>query len=180
MHIPTCLLLISLYYYTTWGYAVAQLVGALRYESEGRGFDSRRCHPSGRTMVDSPSNRNEYQQYFMGGKGGRCVGLTTLPPSNLGASTSWNPQGLYGPVQGLLYLYLYLCCTTYSILVNWERIETELFEIYILLTVHLDVILVNDQLDALFLNVFILCLYMFRAASAHHQEGQIVLIHHLV
>jgi hypothetical protein len=33
---------------------------------------------------------------------------------------------------------------------------------YILLTVHLDVILVNDQLDALFLNVFISCLYMFR------------------
>jgi hypothetical protein len=42
------------------------------------------------------------------------------------------------------------------------------------------VILGNDQLDALFLNVFILLLYMFRAASAHHQEGQIVLIHHLV
>jgi hypothetical protein len=36
-------------------------------------------------------------------------------------------------------------------------------EFYILLTVHLDVILVNDQLDALFLNVFISCLYMFRA-----------------
>jgi hypothetical protein len=49
-----------------------------------------------------------------------------------------------------------------------------------LLTVHLDVILVNDELDALFLNVFILCLYMFRATSVHHQEGQIVLIHHLV
>jgi hypothetical protein len=42
---------------------------------------------------------------------------------------------------------------------------------YVLLTVHLDVILGNDQLDALFLNVFILCLYMLRAASAHHQEG---------
>jgi hypothetical protein len=41
-------------------------------------------------------------------------------------------------------------------------------------------ILGNDQLDALFLNVFILRLYMFQAASAHHQEGQIVLIHHLV
>jgi hypothetical protein len=41
-------------------------------------------------------------------------------------------------------------------------------------------ILGNDQLDALFLNVFILCLYMFRATSAHHQEGQIVLIHYLV
>jgi hypothetical protein len=45
---------------------------------------------------------------------------------------------------------------------------------YILLTVYLDVILVNDQLDVFFLNVFILCLYMFRAASANHQEGQIV------
>jgi hypothetical protein len=42
------------------------------------------------------------------------------------------------------------------------------------------VILSNDQLDALFLIAFILRLYMFRAASAHHQEGQIVLIHHLV
>jgi hypothetical protein len=52
---------------------------------------------------------------------------------------------------------------------------------YILLTVqHLDVILVNDQLDALFLNVFISCLYMFRATSAHHQEDQLVSIHHLV
>jgi hypothetical protein len=38
---------------------------------------------------------------------------------------------------------------------------------YVLLTVHLDAILGNDQLDALFLNVFILLLFMFRAASAH-------------
>jgi hypothetical protein len=43
--------------------------------------------------------------------------------------------------------------------------------------VYLDAILGNDQLDTRFLNVFILCLYMFRAANAHHQEGQIVLIH---
>jgi hypothetical protein len=46
------------------------------------------------------------------GKGGRCVGLTTLPHScadclkNLGASTSWNPQGLSRAVEGLIYLYL--------------------------------------------------------------------------
>jgi hypothetical protein len=45
-----------------------------------------------------------------GGKGGRYVGLTTLPPSCadcleiLEASTSWNPQGLLWPVMGLLYL----------------------------------------------------------------------------
>jgi hypothetical protein len=55
--------------------------------------------------VDSASNRNEYQEYFLGGKGGRCVGLTTLPPScrNLGASTSWNPKALSRPVMGLLF-----------------------------------------------------------------------------
>jgi hypothetical protein len=30
--------------------------------------------------VDSTSNRNEYQEYFLGVKNGRCVRLTTLPP----------------------------------------------------------------------------------------------------
>ena len=50
--------------------------------------------------LDSGSNRNKYQQYFLWGKCGRCVGLTTLPHSCvdfleiLGASTSWNTQGL--------------------------------------------------------------------------------------
>jgi hypothetical protein len=51
---------------------------------------------------------------------------------------------------------------------------------HVFLTVHLNVILGKDQLDALPLNVFILRLYMFRAASAHHQKGQILLIQHLV
>jgi hypothetical protein len=70
-------------------------------------------------------------------------------------------------------------CVTHPVnKANW--VHNLFLVFYILLTVHLDVILVNDQLDALFLNVFILCIYMFRAASAHHQEGQIVLIHHLV
>jgi len=50
----------------------------------------------------------------MGGKNGRCVGLTTLPPSCadcheiLGDSTSWIPHGLSRPVLGYLYLYLVL------------------------------------------------------------------------
>ena len=61
-----------------------------------------------------------------------------------------------------------------------NRSNLLILEFYVLLTVHLDVILVNDQLDALYLIVFISCLYMFRATSAHHQEGQVVLIHHLV
>ena len=31
--------------------------------------------------VDSISSRNEYHELFPGGKGGRCVRLTNLPPS---------------------------------------------------------------------------------------------------
>jgi hypothetical protein len=34
------------------------------------------------TGVFSGSNRNEDQEYFLEGKGGRCVGLKTLPPSS--------------------------------------------------------------------------------------------------
>jgi hypothetical protein len=50
--------------------------------------------------VDWAPNRNQYQEYFVGGKDGRCVRLTILPPS--WASTSWNPQGLSRPEQRLL------------------------------------------------------------------------------
>ena len=32
------------------------------------------------TWLDSASSRNEYQEYFLDSKGGRCVGLTILPP----------------------------------------------------------------------------------------------------
>jgi hypothetical protein len=47
-----------------------------------------------------------------GGKGGRCVGLTTLSYSCADcleiweASTCWNPLGLSRPVMGFLYLFL--------------------------------------------------------------------------
>jgi len=72
------------------GHAVAQSVEALRYKP-GRsrvrfpmvslGFFIyiilRSHYGSG---VDSASNRNEYQEYFLWRKGGRCLGLTTLPP----------------------------------------------------------------------------------------------------
>ena len=80
----------------------AQLVEALRYKSEVRGFDSRLCHlnfsliksfrPHYGPGVDSTSNRNEYQEYFLGGKGGRCIGLTTLPPSCADCLEIWDPQ----------------------------------------------------------------------------------------
>jgi hypothetical protein len=55
--------------------------------------------------VDSVSNRNEYQDCFLEGKGGRCGGLTTSPLSCadcleiLGAPASWNREGLSRPVR---------------------------------------------------------------------------------
>ena len=106
------------------GHAVAQLVEALCYKPEGRGFFSSCCigifhwhnpsHLHCGPGIDSASDRNEYQEYFLGSKGGRCVGRTTLPPSCAdcleiwGAATSWNPQGLSKPVIGLLYIFCFL------------------------------------------------------------------------
>jgi hypothetical protein len=54
--------------------------------------------------IDSVSNRNEYQGYLLVGKGGRCVWLTTFPPSLsdcleiLGTSISWSLKSLSRPV----------------------------------------------------------------------------------
>jgi hypothetical protein len=61
--------------------------------------------------VDSTSNRN-VPGVFPGGKGGRCVRLTTyqhpMPLSrNLGTLTSWNPLGLSRSVMGLPYVFFY-------------------------------------------------------------------------
>jgi hypothetical protein len=106
------------------GYAVAQLAEALRNKTEGRGFDSRWCQwnfsfrPYYGPGLDSASNRNEYQEYFLRGKGGWCVGLTNLPPSCAdcleiwGETSSWNPLGLSRPVMGLLYQYISIAHTT--------------------------------------------------------------------
>ena len=49
-------------------HAVAQLLEALRYKQEGRGFDSRCCHKNFHWHgpgFDSASNRKEYQEYFL-------------------------------------------------------------------------------------------------------------------
>jgi hypothetical protein len=42
--------------------------------------------------VESASNRNAYQEYFLRCKGGRCVGLTTLPPSCGDCLEIWEPK----------------------------------------------------------------------------------------
>ena len=38
------------------------------------------------------SNRNECQEYFLWGKGGRCVGLATLPHPCADCLEIWKPQ----------------------------------------------------------------------------------------
>ena len=50
-------------------------------------------NPSDR-REDSASNSNEYQKHFLGGKGDRWVGLTTLPPSCFVCLEIWEPQPL--------------------------------------------------------------------------------------
>ena len=107
------------------------MLKVLCYKSEGHWFNSRWCYwnfsltYSFRSHcgpgVDSASNRNEYQEYFLGGKGGRCVRLTTyhhpVPLSwNLGTLTYWNPLGLSRPVTGRLDTTRVGWCTTVSIL----------------------------------------------------------------
>jgi hypothetical protein len=57
------------------------------------------------------TNRNEYQEYYMGGRDGHCEGLTTLPRSCGDCLEMWEPQHFgthrasHRPVEGLLYLY---------------------------------------------------------------------------
>jgi hypothetical protein len=61
--------------------------------------------------VESASNRNEYQKYILGGKGGRYV---DWQPCHLhvpiylksGSLSLLEPSGLSRSVMGLLYLYL--------------------------------------------------------------------------
>ena len=76
------------------GYALLQLVEALCYKPEGSGSDFRQrqfFRPHYDTGIDSASNRKEYEEYFLRGKGGRCVGLT-LPPSCAENLEIWQPQ----------------------------------------------------------------------------------------
>jgi hypothetical protein len=58
---------------TRWRSWLRKVAGSI---PDGATFFIDIIHP-----VDSASNRNEYQEYFLGVKSGRCVGLTTLPPS---------------------------------------------------------------------------------------------------
>jgi hypothetical protein len=97
------------------------VVKALCYKLAGRRFDFRWCHWNFSVTqsfwsnygpgVNSASNRNEYQVYFLGEKAAGAWGWQpyhhpVLLSWNLGTLTSCNPLGHSRPVMGLLYLYL--------------------------------------------------------------------------
>jgi hypothetical protein len=76
-------------------------------------YSFRPYHGSG---VDSAPNENEYQEHFLGGKGGRCVRLTTSPSSCAECYEIWEPKppGTVGATPGLLrdsftFTLFYLC-----------------------------------------------------------------------
>ena len=76
--------------------------------------------------VDSASNKNEYQEDFLGVKAAGAYGLQPyqlpVPLSwNLGTLTSWNPLGHSRPVTGLLYLYSIRCLDRTS---GFQEVET--------------------------------------------------------
>ena len=78
------------------GYAVAQLVEALRYKVAGSIPDGvigifHRHNPSDRTMTLG-STQPLTEMSTRGGKGGRCIGLTTLPPSCADCLAIWETQ----------------------------------------------------------------------------------------
>jgi hypothetical protein len=73
------------------GHLVVQLVEILCYQPEGRGFDTgwfhwnflptRTFRPNYGTWFNLASNRNKHQEYFVRGKGDRCLELKILPLS---------------------------------------------------------------------------------------------------
>ena len=72
--------------------------------------------------VDSAANGNEYQEYFLEGKGGWCVGPTTLPPSYADCHEICEPQP---PGTLRAYSGLHRDCFTFSHFVqleNWTRL----------------------------------------------------------
>jgi len=87
--------------FSRMGHTVAQSIEALCCKPEGCRFDLWLCHWNFSLTwsfwlpcvpwVNSASNRNEYQEYFLGGKGGWCTGLTTLPLTSTDCLEIWEP-----------------------------------------------------------------------------------------
>ena len=89
--------------------------GRMRKISPPPVFDPRTVQPRSKSLyrLSYPGQHKWVPGIYHGGKGGRCVELTNLPPSSadclwhLETSTSWNTHGLSRPVKALFYLTLY-------------------------------------------------------------------------
>ena len=104
-------------------HAVAMLVEALRYKPEVVGSIPddvigicHRHNPSGRNMA--LGSTHEFQEYFLGAKGGRCVGPTTLPPPWVDCLEFWDTQGftLHGHfpmclLAGVRDIFVFIMCS---------------------------------------------------------------------
>jgi hypothetical protein len=73
--------------------------------------------------VDSAPIENEYQEHFLGGKGGRCLRLTTSPPSCAECHELWEPKppGTLWATPGLLRD----CFTFTYLFTQWSRVLLE-------------------------------------------------------
>ena len=105
--------------------AVAQLDETVRHKPQGRGFDTRWCQWNSsftKSLRWHPtSTRNEYQEYFPGGKGGRCVWLTNIATSSADCVDIRGP-GLPGTLRACRCLHRD-CFTVY--------IQTTGFHVYL-------------------------------------------------
>ena len=112
---------VTYWFIALFGDCGGAVVKVLCYKSEDHCFDLNWCHSNfaltwdpydcTMTLGSTQSVTKKSARTFPGGKGGRCVRLTTyhhpVPLSwNLGTLSSWNPLGLSRPVMGLRYLYL--------------------------------------------------------------------------
>jgi hypothetical protein len=90
--------------------------------------------------------------------------------SDLGASTSWKPQGLSRPVMGLLYLLFQVCFVVYLLVLlfiiccNWYTVLIQQFNFYSRLSICVGVIL-TKYLDLVFY-LYADCLFALVCAMA--------------
>jgi hypothetical protein len=72
--------------------------------------------------VDLDSNSNEYHGYILRDKGGRCVGLTTLPPSCADCLEFWETQ----PPGSLRVCHVYTDCFTFTFNVRFQIVKDQI------------------------------------------------------